>query len=70
VVNLVIVLAIGAIAAQMLSGDLFDRNVGLLGAACGGGSGGLAMSLAQQRNQRAAEQRQAEQSTGANRRVF
>jgi hypothetical protein len=57
VVNLLAVLAVGVVAALALPEDVFDRNIGLMGAACGGGSGGLAMALAQQRNQRVEAQR-------------
>jgi hypothetical protein len=64
-VNLLAVLGVGVVAALVLPDDVFDRNVGLLGAACGGGSGGLAMTLAQQRNQRDAEQRHAEPGAAA-----
>lgn len=60
VVNMLVVLVVGVAAALALPEDVFDRNTGLLAAACGGGSGGLAMTLAQQRNQRAAVQRHAE----------
>jgi hypothetical protein len=63
VVNLLVVLGVGVIAALALPEDMFDRNIGLLSAACGGGSGGLAMGLAQQRNQRAEAKRQAEPGT-------
>lgn len=60
VANLLVVLAIGITAALAFPEDVFDRNIGLLGATCGGGSDGLAMVLAQQRNQRAEAQRHAE----------
>jgi len=68
VVNLLAVLAVGVLAALALPEDVFDRNVGLLGAACGGGSGGLAMTLAQQRNQHAEARRHAEPGAAPDRR--
>jgi hypothetical protein len=51
--NLLAVLLIGVIAATTLPERDFERIIGILSAACGGGSGGLAMALAIQRNERA-----------------
>ena len=50
VLNLVVVLVVGLIAVLTLPDDVFDRNRSLLSAATAGGSGGLAMALANRRN--------------------
>ena len=49
-VNLVVVLVIGVVAAFALSEELFEQYVRYLTIGCAGGSGGLAMALAQQMN--------------------
>lgn len=49
-VNFAGVLAVGVMAALALPDDVFDRHRGLLSAAIAGGSGGLAMALANRRN--------------------
>jgi hypothetical protein len=50
-VNLAIVLVIGVFAAVALSEEAFAKCIRYLAIGCGGGSGGLAMALAQQMNQ-------------------
>jgi hypothetical protein len=50
-VNLAVVLVIGVIAAFALSEEVFEQSIRYLAIACSGGSGGLAMALAQQMNQ-------------------
>jgi hypothetical protein len=50
-VNLAVVLVIGVIAAVALSEEAFEKYIRHLAVGCGGGSGGLAMALAQQMNQ-------------------
>jgi hypothetical protein len=50
-VNLLAVLAIGIIAAFALSEEVFDSSIRYIALGCAGGSGGLAMALAQQANQ-------------------
>jgi hypothetical protein len=50
-VNLAVVLVLGVIAAVALSEEAFERSIRYLAIGCGGGSGGLAMALAQQMNQ-------------------
>jgi hypothetical protein len=65
VANLLVVLAIGAVAALALPEGVFDRNIRLLATACSGGSGGLAMALAQQHNQLAAKPSRAESDSPA-----
>jgi hypothetical protein len=52
VVNLLGVLAIGAVAVFVLPEEVFDRYIRYVAIGCAGGSGGLAMALAQQINQR------------------
>jgi hypothetical protein len=52
VANLLGVLGVGVVAALTLPEEVFYQNIGLLSAACGGGSGGLALALAQHRNER------------------
>jgi hypothetical protein len=49
-VNLVVVLLVGAAALVALPDDVLERNRGLLSAGGAGGSGGLAMALASRRN--------------------
>jgi hypothetical protein len=51
-VNLFAVLVIGAIAVFVLPEDLFDKYIRYVAIGCSGGSGGLAMALAQQINQK------------------
>jgi hypothetical protein len=51
-VNFLAVLGIGTVASFALPDDVFDRNIRLMAVLCGGGSGGLAMALANQRNLR------------------
>jgi hypothetical protein len=48
--NFLGVLTVGFVAALALPEDVFERSIGSLNAACGGGSGGLAMALAMKRN--------------------
>jgi len=50
-VNLAAVLAVGIIAACALSDEAFKKYIRVLAVACAGGSGGLALALAQQMNQ-------------------
>lgn len=52
VLNFVLVLGVGVVAEFVLPEKVFDKNIGLIGAACSGGSGGLAMVLATQRKER------------------
>jgi hypothetical protein len=47
-VNFAVVLFVGVIAALALSDEALEKYMRYLAIACGGGSGGLAMSLAQQ----------------------
>ncbi|CAN5522448.1 hypothetical protein BH11PLA2_BH11PLA2_21840 [soil metagenome] len=56
-INLLLVLSIGIIAALLMSEDAFARNIGAIGAGCGGGSGGLAMALAKQHNLKSKERK-------------
>jgi TM2 domain-containing membrane protein YozV len=51
-VNLAVVLVIGVIAAVVLDEEVIERYIRYLAIGCAGGSGGLAMALAQQMNQR------------------
>jgi hypothetical protein len=51
-VNLAIVLVIGILGALALSDEVFRQYSRYLAIACGGGSGGLALALAQHMNQR------------------
>lgn len=51
-VNLVVVLAIGLIAVFVLAEGVFDQSIRYIAIGCSGGSGGLAMALAQQINQK------------------
>ena len=51
VLNLGIVLLIGAVAAFFLSDDAFGRYIRYIGIGCSSGSGGLAQALATQMNQ-------------------
>jgi hypothetical protein len=67
VVNLLLILAVGAAAAVVLPEDIFDRNIRLLSVMCGGGSRGLAMALAQQHNQRIITEEHAEADAAADR---
>jgi hypothetical protein len=46
-----VVLVIGVIVAFALSEEVFEQYIRYLAIACSGGSGGLAMALAQQMNQ-------------------
>jgi hypothetical protein len=50
IVNLVVVLLVGVVAVVALPDEVFARTRGLLTAGCAGGSGGLAMALANRRN--------------------
>ena len=50
-VNLAVVLAVGVAAALLLSEEAFEKYIRYMAMGCGGGSGGLAMALAQQMNQ-------------------
>ena len=52
VINLVVVVAMGCIAAILLSEESFDKYIHYVAIGCAGGSGGVAMSLSQQRNQK------------------
>ena len=49
VVNLLAVLAIGAIASLAFP-EIFEKYTGVIAAGCGGGSGGIAQTLAQRHN--------------------
>jgi len=51
-INLGFVLLIGLIAAFALPDDVFDHYSHLIAVGLGGGSGGLAQTLAAQRNQK------------------
>ncbi len=64
-VNLAVVLVIGLIAASALSEEVFEKYIRYLSMACAGGSGGLAMALAQQMNQ--VEKSRHESSANGNR---
>jgi hypothetical protein len=50
-VNLAVVLVIGVVVAFTLSEEVLEQYIRYLSIACAGGSGGLAMAIAQQMNQ-------------------
>jgi hypothetical protein len=50
--NLAAVLVVGVIAAATLPEEVFEKYIRYLAIGCAGGSGGLAMALAQQMNQK------------------
>jgi hypothetical protein len=49
--NLAVVLAVGIIAVFALSEGAFEKYIRVLAVACAGGSGGVAMAVAQQMNE-------------------
>ena len=50
-VNLAVVLIIGVFTAFALSEEMFDEYIRYVAIGCAGGSGGLALAIAQQMNQ-------------------
>jgi hypothetical protein len=50
-VNLFVVLAIGAAAVLILPGEAFEKYIRWVAVVCAGGSGGLSQALSQQQNQ-------------------
>ena len=53
IINLILVLLVGVLAAFLLPEDIFDRYVRFIAFGCAGGSGALAQQLAVQMNQKA-----------------
>jgi len=57
--NLALVLAVGALAVCLLPEDVFDRYIRYLGYGCAGGSGGLAQQWAIKMNKEMTGERRA-----------
>ena len=53
IINFILVLLVGVLAAFLLPDDIFDRYIRFIALGCSGGSGGLAQQLAVQMNQKA-----------------
>jgi hypothetical protein len=53
IINLILVLLVGVLAAFLLPEDIFERYMRFIAFGCAGGSGGLAQQLAVQMNQKA-----------------
>ena len=66
IINLFVVLTVGLIAVLVLPEDVFDRYIRYLAIGCSGGSGGLAMALAQQMNQKEKSENSGSQGTAIN----
>ena len=50
-INFIIVLGVGIAFALAVPEDVFEKWIRYIAVGCGGGSGGLAMAIAQQKNQ-------------------
>jgi hypothetical protein len=53
IINLVVVLLVGVLAALLLPEGVFDWSIRYIAIGCAGGSGGLAQQLAREINQQA-----------------
>ena len=53
IINFILVLLVGVLAAFLLPDDIFDRYMRFIALGCSVGSGGLAQQLAVQMNQKA-----------------